>query len=140
MDTSHNKPQRPDLLLDMPATAENVAGMRRRFATWLAVDLGPGDLLDDVVLAVYEALANAAEHAYADTPGGGDVRLAAQRTRDAVTVTVSDCGRWREATGQRFRNHGLKVIRQLIEHVGIASDDGGTVVHLRTTLPAPQRA
>jgi serine/threonine-protein kinase RsbW len=137
MDTSHDHPQRPDLLLDMPATAENVAGMRRRFASWLALDLDPGDLLDDVVLAVYEALANAAEHAYANAPAVGVVRLVAHRARDAVAVTVTDCGRWREATGQRFRNHGLDVIRQLIEHVQIASGDRGTVVQLRTTLPAP---
>ncbi len=60
---------RPSLMIDETATAQNIARVRREFARWLAVDLAAGDLLDDLVLAVYEALANVADHAYTDTVG-----------------------------------------------------------------------
>ena len=71
---------RSSLTIDYAATAKNIAAMRRVFAAWLAVDVRAGDLLNDLVLVVYEALANAVDHAYVDRPGDiGAVRLTARR-------------------------------------------------------------
>jgi serine/threonine-protein kinase RsbW len=125
-------------MIDETATAQNIARVRREFATWLAVDLAPGDLLDDLILAVYEALANVADHAYTDTPSGvGALQLTAHRAHESVRITLSDRGRWRPRTDAPFRNRGLPLIRQLIAQVHIATTASGTVMHLRTTLPAP---
>lgn len=130
---------RPPFTIDTTATAQNIGRVRRDFAAWLAVDTASGDLLDDVVLAVYEALANVADHAYADTEGGlGEVRLVAHRADESLRVTVSDSGCWRGATGAPFRSHGLSLIHLLIGQVHIDCAASGTTVHLRTPIPAPR--
>ena len=129
---------RPSLMINETATAQNIARVRREFATWLAVDLAPGDLLDDLILAVYEALANVSDHAYTDTPAGvGALQLTSHRAHELLRVTISDRGRWRPTTKATFRNRGLPLIRQLMAQVHIDSTASGTVVHLRTPLPAP---
>jgi serine/threonine-protein kinase RsbW len=64
--------------------------------------------LEDLVLATYEAIANAAEHAYADhTDTAGPIHLHARRTSDCVIITVTDEGEWRIPTGQGFRSRGM---------------------------------
>ncbi|MCA1705437.1 MAG: ATP-binding protein [Actinobacteria bacterium] len=55
-----------DLLeLATEATAHNARQLRVRFQEWLRTLGAPAALVDDFSLAVYEALANAAEHAAA---------------------------------------------------------------------------
>jgi anti-sigma regulatory factor (Ser/Thr protein kinase) len=125
---------RSALVLDRPATAPELTSMRRAFAAWLAVDTVMGEPSDDLVLAVYEALTNAADHAY--PPGStGPVRLVAHRTRDAVRITVSDDGRWRRAHEAPFRHHGLAMMRGLVAQLHIDAGGAGTTVHLCSPLP-----
>jgi anti-sigma regulatory factor (Ser/Thr protein kinase) len=130
---------RASLARTAPADPAQVARLRRDFASWLALDVAPGDLLDDIVLAVYETLANVAEHAYAYAPaeGAGDVRLVAERGEQVLRVTVSDQGRWRLARHEPFRSRGLDFVHLLMNRVHIVSDSGGTTVHLSQKLPAP---
>lgn len=105
---------RPPLDVVGPATGATAAWARWQFGAWLALDLAAGDLFDDLVLVVYEALANAADHAY-PTPGAGPVRLCARRTRHAVHITVSDHGTWRDVSAApTSRGRGLFLIRQLV--------------------------
>lgn len=52
----------------MAATARHASGLRREFRAWLGIDV-TGELFEDVVLVVYEAVANIAEHAYGHHPG-----------------------------------------------------------------------
>lgn len=123
-----------------PATGPTAARARREFAAWLAVDLAAGDLFDDLVLVVYEALANAADHAYlgADT---GPVVLLAQRSSNTVHITVSDRGTWRAPqAAPALRGRGLALIRLLVPDVHIDRAAEGTTVHLRAALPAPPTA
>lgn len=127
---------RPPLEINRMATARDVATMRREFARWLAVDVAAGDQTDDLVLVVNEALANVADHAYADGCTG-PVRLVAHRAHLIVQITVADDGRWQPGTDAPFRNHGLSVMRLLVTQLHIVSTRAGTVVHLRSTLPAP---
>jgi anti-sigma regulatory factor (Ser/Thr protein kinase) len=128
-----------------PATGATAARARRAFATWLAVDLAAGDLVDDLVLAVYEAVANAVDHAYRRTVVG-PVRLLARRTHRAVHVTVADHGTWCEAAiGGRtagpgdvsVRGRGLAMIRRLVPNVYVELSTTGTTVHLRAPAPSP---
>jgi serine/threonine-protein kinase RsbW len=82
----------PDLVLTLPARAENVAVVRHAFG-------GLGDVMDvtdqtlsDIKLAVTEACTNVVVHAY---PGGEDGPLGVRATVDEATLTVvvSDQGR-----------------------------------------------
>ncbi len=116
------------------ATDRNASMARRRFRDWLTPDVS-SDLLDDLVLAVYEAMANAVEHGYADQPDGpGPVLLLARRGSGQVQITVSDEGSWRAPTGQRFRGRGLPLMRLLTDDVHIVAGHGGTVVRLRAEV------
>ena len=126
---------RPPLMATAVATAQDATRLRHDLTAWLAVDVSD-DQLDDLVLAAYEALANAAEHAYPDLGGGArPIHLDARRAQDCVLVVITDEGTWRTPTGERFRSRGLAVIHRLIPDVHISRGPTGTVVHLRMWLP-----
>lgn len=111
------------------ATAELATRLRRELVQW-ANDLRvPVETVQDVGLASYEAMANAVVHAY--PPGAaGVVELDASLARDALTVTVTDHGRWR--TGDHpSGGHGLPLIRSLPEQTNIAPGEHGTTVSMR---------
>ncbi len=121
---------RPDLHIDTLATERNASQLRRVLHDWLLIDI-PDGILDDLVLVVYEALANVVEHAYVDhSDGPGPLQLRARRTDHHVVITVTDEGTWRAPTDDRFRGRGLSLMRRLIENVSIDHDHHGTVVHL----------
>ncbi len=125
---------RPPLRAEVTATEHNAAELRRQFHHWLALDT-TAHTVDDVVLAVYEAVANAVEHAYAEHPDGpGPVRLVARRIADHVLITVTDEGAWRAPTGDGFRGRGLQLMRHLAQEVTVDRTPDGTVVHLRADL------
>jgi anti-sigma regulatory factor (Ser/Thr protein kinase) len=86
---------------------------------------------DDLELASYEALANAAEHAY--PAGRPRVDLKAVATfGGGVLVTVRDHGHWRPPpTDSGFRGRGLGMIRALAHRSEIERTDTGTVVHMQ---------
>ena len=80
----------PDLVLTLPARAENVAVVRHAFG-------GLGDALDiedqvlaDVKLAVTEACTNVVVHAYPD--GEGPMEIAADVRDGRLTIAVRDEG------------------------------------------------
>lgn len=125
---------RAALRIQTVATAGEATRMRRAFGSWLHCDV-PAELIDDLVLAAYEAVANAVEHAYGAHPGGGPVTLAARRSAEGVVVTVTDEGRWRPVNPSARRGHGLSVMRMLAE-VHVASGTQGTVVRFRVLVPA----
>lgn len=130
---------RPALRAEATATEYNAAQLRRQFHDWLALDTA-ASVVDQLVLVVYEAVANTVEHAYADrTDGPGPVRLEAYCADGHLLVTVSDEGTWRAPTGDRYRGRGLQLMRHLADEVTVESNHNGTVVHLRadpgTTTP-----
>jgi anti-sigma regulatory factor (Ser/Thr protein kinase) len=107
----------------------------------LEIDVPAGELFDDLVLAVYETLANAADHAYLDTDTG-PVQLLARRSRTALHVTVTDRGTWRTpasptTAAPTIRGRGLPLIHVLVHDVHVELGPRGTTVHLRTPLPPP---
>jgi serine/threonine-protein kinase RsbW len=82
---------------------------------------------DDLVLAAYEALANAVEHGYRGR--SGVVELHARRTADEVIVTVADHGVWRPpAEDKGFRGRGLPLIEGLSHRSTVMPGDSGTTV------------
>src|SRR5690349_7338625 len=82
-----------DVILDLPARAENV-GMARRAVGSLSQAAGMStDAVADVVLAVGEACANIVTHAYRDAPAASDRLLLRGRVVDrALEITIRDHG------------------------------------------------
>ena len=107
--------------LDLPA-------VRRHLGAWLA-GLGMGEQYRvGVMVAVGEATANAAEHAYRGGEPGRMQVTAAVDVDGQLTVTVRDQGRWRPPDrdpGDRGR--GLLIMRQLVDGVVLQGEHGTTV-------------
>jgi anti-sigma regulatory factor (Ser/Thr protein kinase) len=93
---------------------------------------------EDVMLASYEAMANAVEHAYRGGPGDMDLR---GRIGDGVlTVTVTDWGRWRPYDDRDpARGRGLILVRGLSHRSELHHRDDGTTVEMVWVVP-PGRA
>ena len=127
------------LQLDLSAQPAALPGVRRRLSAWLdGLGMGEQDRVG-VMVAVGEACANAAEHAYRGTePGPMSVR--AQVDVDGVlTVIVRDRGVWRPPDrdpGDRGR--GLLIMRQLVDGVTLVEDDGTTVTLTLRLRRAPE--
>lgn len=129
------------------ADARSAARAREAFARWLRAHTGLDDIrFSDVLLAVNEALANAAEFAYAQHGVSGviDVEAVRNRTAHTLTVTIADQGRWREpdpAKQGRTRGRGIPLMRALADEVTIDTSALGTTVCLRfDNVPARQPA
>jgi anti-anti-sigma factor len=125
---------REPLELDLPAVPASLPGVRRRLSAWLTgLGMGEQDRVG-VMVAVGEACANAAEHAYRGTdPGPMHVRAAVD-VDGVLTVTVRDEGTWRPPDrdpGDRGR--GLLIMRQLVDGV-VLEEQGGTTVTLNVRL------
>jgi anti-anti-sigma factor len=123
--------------LDLVAAPVALPAVRRRLGRWLA-DLGMSEQDSvGVMVAVGEACANAAEHAYRGVePGPMGVRADVD-VDGVLTVTVWDKGTWRPPDrdpGDRGR--GLLIMRQLVDEVTFDERDGTAVtltVRLRQT-------
>jgi anti-sigma regulatory factor (Ser/Thr protein kinase) len=110
--------------------------MRQEFSVWLKryFALDPTKV-SDVVLAVNEALANAAEFAYSafENPGGMHLLAAYDTVSSILTVTVSDEGAWRIADGEKkhiSRGRGIPLMEALADRATIDSTAAGTRVRL----------
>ncbi len=84
---------------DVVADAVSVVTVREELERWLKRGFELDALrLNDLVLAVNEALANVAEFAYrhASQPGTVDIRAEHDRSTSILTITVTDRGSWRD--------------------------------------------
>ncbi|GAA2562914.1 hypothetical protein GCM10010210_42000 [Pseudonocardia hydrocarbonoxydans] len=129
----------PPLSLDLPAAGDELRGLRHTVARWAAeIGLDPDESYD-LQLALGEAAANAAEHAYrgAAEPGRMQVHLA-RRGATRIAVSVRDGGRWRPPPADRgHRGRGLQLIREIGDDVHLHHDADGTTI--RFTVPAVPR-
>lgn len=93
----------------------------------------PETLVETMSLGVYEAVANAVEHAYhGREPGTVALRASLAEVPDTVVVTVSDEGRWRASESEPgVRGRGIPLMHALSSDVTISPGPGGTTV--RTT-------
>ncbi len=138
------------LRLELPADPVVVSVARDRVRQWLTALCWPADQGGDVVLAVSEAMSNAAEHAYRDqavglvTMTGGVETVPGGQRR--VTVVVRDYGRWRPIPIRHDnRRRGIPIMRACMDTVTIEhspDDQVGTCVVLRSRVvppPSPTR-
>ncbi len=123
------------LQLDLVADPAALPGVRRRLNSWLGgVGMGEQDRVG-VMVAVGEACANAAEHAYRGSEPGPMSLRAWVDVDGVLTVTVRDEGTWRPPDrdpGDRGR--GLLIMRQLVDGVVLEEEAKGTTVTLSLRL------
>ena len=119
------------------ADASSAARARAEFARWLGKHFSLGaERFNDVLLAVNEAIANAAEFAYVHTsqPGTLDVNAVYDAGADTLAVAVNDQGRWRDKVPQpagaqhQFRGRGIPLMEVLADEVTIDRTPHGTRV------------
>jgi len=110
--------------------------MRQDFSAWLKryFALDPTKV-SDVVLAVNEALANAAEFAYSTSsrPGAMNLLAAYDSYTSVLSVIVTDEGAWRIADSEKKRHsrgRGIPLMRALADRATIDSTPDGTRVCL----------
>jgi anti-sigma regulatory factor (Ser/Thr protein kinase) len=118
-----------DLELVLPSTQDGLVEMRDNLRSWLERAQVEADDAAETVLAVWEACANAVEHA--QEPSESWFRLRA-RLDDAglMRVEVHDTGRWKPGDGSADRGLGLGLMRSLMDSVHVRPGEGGTEVVL----------
>jgi serine/threonine-protein kinase RsbW len=125
----------PQLDVTVPATTHNATALRRTFSRW--VDGLIADDAEELTVAVYEALTNAAEHAFTAHQAPGLIWLHAIVANGQITVTITDNGSWRNPTNSGgYRGRGLPLIHQLTTEAQVAPSPYGTTVRLRRQLRA----
>jgi serine phosphatase RsbU (regulator of sigma subunit)/anti-sigma regulatory factor (Ser/Thr protein kinase) len=120
------------LALTLPSEPGALQILRRELSRWLEHAAVPEVDARDVVLASWEAGANAIEHANA--PVGATFRLDAALTGDRVRVEVADRGRWKEPQTRHNRGLGLRMIEGLMASVDVDRGEAGTRVVMERPL------
>ena len=114
---------------DIPADAAFLVGVRRAVEEWALTTGLSRETVADIVAASYEAMANAAEHAYRHR--SGTIDLLATCTENEVEVVVRDRGEWRPPPADPgFRGRGLVMIRTMSQ-AEVEPGQGGTTVRMR---------
>jgi anti-sigma regulatory factor (Ser/Thr protein kinase) len=135
-----------ELLITLVAEAGAASVVRDRVRSWLTGWWWPDRDLDDIVLAVNEAVANVIDHAYLAQPFPGDVTVFAWLINGSdgrkAGISVIDRGRWRPIPhdpGNRGR--GLMMMRACTGLLHIEHSEAGTAATmLSNPVPLDARA
>ena len=125
----------PLVCLGLSGAVSQLTYLRADIRSWARSAGLSVDDTSDLVLASYEALTNAAEHAY--EPGAWIVDLVAARTVDGrIVVSVRDRGRWRPPPSDPgFRGRGMAMMRSLAHGMDVRPSEDGTTVLMWWALP-----
>ena len=120
------------LRLRVPSDNDSLDLVRDVVRAWVAgAPLGRADA-QDVVLAVWEACANAIEHAV--DPTGDQIEIRADVVDGCVRITVEDTGGWLPPVEREDRGLGLRLIYQSMSSVDVVPGDAGTRVTFEKVL------
>lgn len=118
-------------------------GFRQDLRTWLERIGSPDDPTSDMLIAIGEALTNAIEHG--NQSNQSPLIFKAERVNNVCVFTVQDEGgslvdpnsqvREQELLPSSYRGRGLVLMRRLMDHVTIDSENGTTMVTLTKALP-----
>ncbi|MFO7572762.1 MAG: SpoIIE family protein phosphatase [Gaiellaceae bacterium] len=118
--------------LRVPRNLGSLDVVRDSLRAWLeGASLSQADA-QDVVLAGWEACANAVEHA--EDPTDDYVTVAARASDSTVTLVVEDTGSWVPPRERTDRGLGLQLMRSLMSSVDVSTEEGGTRVTLTKAL------
>ena len=115
-----------DLELQLPADPASLVVVRDELREWLVRTPASASEAEDVVLAAWEACANAVEHA--QSPRRTTFALEAASIGRRVLVRVRDTGRWKPAEERSDRGLGLVLMRSLMDELEVSPGPRGTVV------------
>lgn len=118
----------------LAAAPKNIKRSRQDLARWLQPLALDPDQVDEILLAVSEAVTNAVEHG-SDCDDSKCVSVQASVQDRTVTVSVKDSGRWisthPDPATRTHRGRGLIMIREIADSVDIACTDYGTEIVMR---------
>ena len=121
-----------ELDLTVPADLGSMDLVRDALRAWLeGAPVGRTDA-EDVVLATWEACANAIEHAV--DPTERTVRVRASLDDSLIRVVVADTGAWAPYAVRRDRGLGLRLMRALASSVEVVQHTEGTTVTVEKAL------
>jgi GAF domain-containing protein/anti-sigma regulatory factor (Ser/Thr protein kinase) len=123
-----------DLELRLPADPTSLVVVRDELREWLALTPANEAETSDVVLAAWEACANAGAHAQA--PSDSTFALEASSIGRSVLLRVRDSGRWRTEEERPDRGLGLVLMRSLMDRFQVVPGDRGTVVTMERRVGA----
>lgn len=125
------RPRPVDVLrIEVPATADRLAQIRRQLLSWMQPIGVPDAVVSDVVLAVNEACTNSVEHAYRDCDDGV-IEVEARADDARIVVCVGDHGEWRAPSDQpSTRGRGLSIIQATSDNVELERSSAGTTVRI----------
>ena len=121
------------LQLDLPSLPRSLDLVRDALRVWLEPAPVTPIEAHDIVLATWEACANAVEH----PTGPGDPATFSVRAEiedSTVLVRITDTGRWLDVEERPGRGLGLRLIRSVMSSVEIDADETGTRVQLQKVL------
>jgi len=123
-----------------PADACHLPTIRAEVAGWLNELPAPPDIVNNVVLAVTEAVANSVEHAYHAITEHNTIDVAFWTEGSVICIQISDHGSWRPLPGLNGRARGLTHMGELVESVMIRFGTAGTNVLLRQPVSLTSRS
>ncbi|WAJ47909.1 ATP-binding protein [Mycobacterium sp. Aquia_216] len=121
-----------------PATAGE---LRRSLRSWLReLPQAAPEVSEDIILGVYEALANCVEHAYrAAEVGTMSLQAAYDPAAQIISVCVSDRGAWHRRSPRQPHDprasRGIMLMHALADHCTINARPDGTTVCLDYSAP-----
>lgn len=122
------------LEVSRPAVVAEAVMLRKLASRWILQHHALATRHDEMVLAVGEAAANAAVHAYADGKGRVELQCDLDATATAATMRVRDWGTWKPpAPGRDGR--GLVIMDELSDTLTLHHDTTGTEVVLEYRVP-----
>jgi len=138
-------PQPPDDVISMVLMADPVSlsVVRERFRRWLGALSWPPREIDDVVMAVNEAVTSAVEHTHPSAIGA-EVRVAARQYAEPdggrrVLVAVAGDEHW-TPDPEGFEGPGLLMIHSCMDAIEVTREaDGTTMLLTSAKVPPPHR-
>ena len=123
------------LRIESEASADNLAGIRRRLSGWLRAADVPDELAADIVLVISEACTNSVEHAYRGH-SVGTMLVEAEVVEGEIRARVGDWGSWKTPAAQpRNGGRGLPLIRAISDSVELHCTATGTTLDISLRLP-----
>jgi anti-sigma regulatory factor (Ser/Thr protein kinase) len=118
-----------NLDLALPSDSKGLVQMRTELRDWLERVGVPSADAEEIVLAAWEAGANAIEHAQGPTERLFRVE-GSLAPAGRLRLEVRDTGRWKPSNGADDRGLGLTLMRSLMDRVDVVQGDTGTLVVL----------
>ena len=120
-----------ELDLDVSRAPRSFDLVRDALRAWLSGIALPRADAESLLLATWEAFANACEHAI---DPGDLVRVHAALLEDTVRIVVQDSGGWKPPAERPDRGLGLRLMRLLATSVDVETGEHGTRVTIEKSL------